>query len=137
MHAFVDGAGEGGGFQFLFLLVGEFARHFDLDAQLADAAQGRGDHFFLDGHFGAFDIDVHVARSDAHDGHHATSEGGGHEVGRGKTFALALVVFGRVGVEAGAGRLMDGLIPKVAFIFDVNGNHICIYIISSSKPDQY
>jgi hypothetical protein len=119
----VDGAGMGGVFQLLFLLVGELAGDFDFDAEFADAAHGRGDHFFLDGDLGAFDINVHVARGNAHDGEHAGAEGGSDKVGRRKAFALAVVILGRIRMEASAGRLMDGFVAEVAFIFDVNGHH--------------
>ena len=71
----------------------------------------------------AFQIHIHVARGDAHDSHHATAEGSGHEVRRRKTFAFALVILGRVGIQAGSGGLMDSLVAKVAFIFDVDSNH--------------
>ena len=123
VEAFVDGAGVGCAFELLLVFGSDGVGDVDLDGEGCDAAWGGGCHVLVDRGGGAGDVEVEGAGHDAHDGEHAGAEGCGDEVGGGKAFAAALIVFGGVGVEFGAGRAVDCLAVQVALIFELDANH--------------
>jgi hypothetical protein len=102
-QAFAHRASQRCGFQqVLFLLGKTVGWHGERHLHTGNAA-GVGGHVFLDIGTSAREVNAHVPGFDAHDGHHAGTEGRCHEVGGGEGFAPALVVHRGVGHDLVAG----------------------------------
>lgn len=123
MEALADGAGVGGLFEALAVFGAEVARDVDLDAQFPNPADGKLDHFLLDGHSRPSEIEVVPLCDDAHDGHHAGPERGGDEVGWGEGFSLAVVIDRGVGEQFVARRAVGGFTTQVALVHNLHFNH--------------
>ena len=110
--------------QQVFLLLGVFlGGEVERDVDLSDAARV-GVHGLFHRVGGAVDVELVALRADAHDGHHAASEGRAGEVGGREGFAFAVVVGGCVG-EDGVARLhMGHLVTKIAFVCSFDCCHI-------------
>ena len=95
----VNGAGMGRVLEAFAIVFGEVVGDVNGDAEAADSAKGRGDHFLgnADGRTG--DVDVFALGDDAHGGEHASAKSRGHQIGGAEGFALAHVVHGGVGLE--------------------------------------
>ena len=120
----MHGAGVGNVFQLLHLIRRQLRGHVKMNSQSRDAADRGLGHMFFHGDAGASKIDIHRTRGNTHDGEDAGAESGGDKVGGGEAFAFAVVVFGGVGVKAGAGGAVNGLAPEVAEIGGFDFNHI-------------
>jgi hypothetical protein len=101
----VDGAGVGRGLQRGALRGVEGSRHAYCHGDAGNAA-GRVRHLFGDRGGCAGEFGLHGAGCDGHDAEDAASEGQREQVAWGDVFALALVVFWRVGQDYGAGAWM-------------------------------
>lgn len=123
VEAEVDRAGAGGRFQELpFRVVwGQGDAEGDFDA--GDFSGGFRAHDFSDIEGCACDVDFVAAGDDAHDGHHASTEGGGSQVGGRKRFAFAFVVHGGIGHESFARRAVGRFAAQVAEISNCYFNH--------------
>lgn len=99
------GAGMGSVFEHITaLLLDVLEVPGDVEGKVDTAdATGIGFHKLFHVHLYAIEVEAHIAGLDAHDGDHAGSQGGGHQVGRGKTLTLAIIVHRGIRLETGGG----------------------------------
>ena len=94
-------------YQSLLFVSLERGRPFKADIDAADAARVRL-HDLLDGDLHAFQAQLHVLCFDTHGSGHTGRQGGGGQVGGGKTFPPSLVVRGGVCLYSGTGLKVGG-----------------------------
>ncbi len=123
VEAEVDWAGARGGFQELPFRVVGGQGDVEGDFDAGDFSGGFRAHDFSDIEGRACHVDFVAAGDDAHDGHQASAEGGGGQVGRRKRFAFAFVVHGGIGHESFARRAVGRFASQVAEIFYCHFNH--------------
>ena len=129
----MHGAGMGGAFKALLVLVGNVVGHVDFSGEAADPAGGHGGHVFFDDGRRAGHVDAVSAGDDAHGGEDAGAERRSDEVGGGEAFAAALVVPGGVCGEGGGGGLMHGSAVQVSFVVHLDGDHGDPFVLQSGS----
>jgi hypothetical protein len=124
VEGLLHGAGFGGADEALADFDRHARRHGDVDLEPGDAAGRSGRHMLGDGRAGAAEIEPRISRVDAEDREEARRHGGGGEIGRRETFALALVVDGRVGHDHVPRGSVHGADVEVTEVFagDVDGH---------------
>ncbi len=81
-----------------------------------------GFHQFLNLNAGIFQVRLHVAGLNAHNGEHTTAQRGGHQVAWRKSFGFALVIERRIGFYLGAGRKVPGNRSEFSLVNNSRGH---------------
>lgn len=104
-------------FQYRLFLIAEMflAFHIDIDHDLTDLP-GLRNHYFFDGAFSSFDMNIMGSCRNTHNGYHTAAQGRCYQVGRGKTLALALVILWRIRFDLRTRLQVGGSGPQLTVI---------------------